>query len=279
MATFNAEIFIKKAIESVLMQSFKDFELLISDDGSTDRTLAICKEYADKDSRIKIFKQKERLGEHHNKSFLVHQASGAYFKLLDQDDYLEGEDFLENHYSKLKEGYDYIISNVDVEETDQSIGTVSRRRDTMDCFLNCKTRYDFTKSSLQESAMIFYGVFKKGEFKKIHDRLLLETKGQNHFIDGYFVHSAAMTLKGYYLPSEKFVYSIHGKNISRSSPPEEFFPSFLFYIWITLKLFIGSQRLSRLEKMRIITRFISARSYTCLYYFYFSYIRKYLKTN
>ena len=49
-------IFIKKAIESVLMQSFKDFELLISDDGSTDRPLDICKDYADKDSRIKFFR-------------------------------------------------------------------------------------------------------------------------------------------------------------------------------------------------------------------------------
>lgn len=55
MSTYNAEKYIAETIESILNQTYKDFELLISEDGSTDNTLNIIKQYSEKDARIKIF--------------------------------------------------------------------------------------------------------------------------------------------------------------------------------------------------------------------------------
>lgn len=58
MPAYNVQSFIGEAIESVLAQTFNDFELLILDDGSTDKTLEIVESYAKTDSRIRFFLQK-----------------------------------------------------------------------------------------------------------------------------------------------------------------------------------------------------------------------------
>ncbi len=278
--TYNAQPFIRRCIESILSQSLEELELLISDDGSSDQTLEICQDYAAHDDRIKIYTHEERLGEHRNKNFLVNKAKSIYFKALDQDDYLEGKKFLENHCIRLDEGYDFVISNVLIEETNKVEGTVQKTEGSMDCFFNCKNKYDFAKATLEESAMLVYGVFKTERYKKVSDRFISATTGKKHFIDSYFVHDVSISLKGYYLSTERFVYSIHGANISRSSPPKEFFPDFLFYINITLKLFIKTNKLTSLQKISLIMNFIfKKRIYAIFYYFYFSYIRGFIRTN
>ena len=52
---YNVELFLPRCIDSILNQSFADFELLLIDDGSKDKSGAICDEYAEKDKRIKVF--------------------------------------------------------------------------------------------------------------------------------------------------------------------------------------------------------------------------------
>ena len=56
MSTYNSEQYLSKSIESILNQTFKDFEFLILDDGSTDNTPEIVKNYSKKDKRIKFYK-------------------------------------------------------------------------------------------------------------------------------------------------------------------------------------------------------------------------------
>ena len=59
MATYNGELFIREQLDSILAQTLSDWELIVCDDGSTDNTLSILQEYANNDSRIKIY-QNER---------------------------------------------------------------------------------------------------------------------------------------------------------------------------------------------------------------------------
>ena len=59
--TFNSEDVLSKAIESVLDQTFKNFQLIISDNASTDSTSTICMEYAKKDHRVKYIKQEKNI--------------------------------------------------------------------------------------------------------------------------------------------------------------------------------------------------------------------------
>lgn len=86
--TYNHEKFIRDCIESVLAQSYTNWEMVIIDDGSTDGTFTIASEYARKDQRIKAFTQTNvgifRLGESYN--FALKQCSGKYVAILECDD-------------------------------------------------------------------------------------------------------------------------------------------------------------------------------------------------
>jgi glycosyltransferase involved in cell wall biosynthesis len=86
MPVFNGEKTIHRAIDSLLRQTFSDFELIISDNASTDETAAICRDYAARDSRIKYFRQKKNEGATTNFIFVLNQASADYFMWAAADD-------------------------------------------------------------------------------------------------------------------------------------------------------------------------------------------------
>ena len=86
MAVYNEEKYIREAIESILNQTFKDFEFIIVDDGSTDRTLEILKKYAKKDSRIKILRNEKNLGLTKSLNKALKVAKGEYIARIDAGD-------------------------------------------------------------------------------------------------------------------------------------------------------------------------------------------------
>lgn len=89
LATYNGEKFIREQIDSILSQSFNDFEVIISDDKSTDDTYSIIEEYSKKDARIKIFQNKTNLGFLKNFEQAMGLCSGDYIACCDQDDIWE----------------------------------------------------------------------------------------------------------------------------------------------------------------------------------------------
>ena len=82
----NGEKFISDAINSLLSQTYHNFELIISDNASTDDTARICKEYADKDPRINYIRQKKNIGPNQNFLFLLNQGKGRMFMWTAHDD-------------------------------------------------------------------------------------------------------------------------------------------------------------------------------------------------
>ncbi len=82
----NGENFVREAIDSILVQTFEDFELIISDNGSTDETEEICREYAAQDKRVRYYRNKENMGASTNYTRLFELASGEYFKWAAHDD-------------------------------------------------------------------------------------------------------------------------------------------------------------------------------------------------
>ena len=83
-----------ETIDSILMQTYEDFELIISDNASTDQTEEICRRYAEKDVRIKYVRNRENLGAAYNYNQTFHLSSGEFFKWAPHDDILRPE-FLE----------------------------------------------------------------------------------------------------------------------------------------------------------------------------------------
>lgn len=86
LPVFNGENFVAEAIGSVLAQTFEDFELVICDNASTDRTEEICRELAGNDRRVLYFRNARNLGAAPNYNLTYAKARGRYFKWLSHDD-------------------------------------------------------------------------------------------------------------------------------------------------------------------------------------------------
>jgi glycosyltransferase involved in cell wall biosynthesis len=107
--TYNGEKFIERAIKSVLWQTFKDWEMIIVDDGSKDNTVEIVKKYTKIDPRIKLIELKENTeGPAIPRTIAFKEAKGEYIAFLDQDD-LYYPEYLETKIKYLDENF-----NVDV---------------------------------------------------------------------------------------------------------------------------------------------------------------------
>ncbi|MDY5684126.1 MAG: glycosyltransferase family 2 protein [Treponema sp.] len=83
---YNCERFISQTIESVLAQTYKNWEMLIVDDCSTDKSYEIACEYAKKDSRIKVFRNKKNSGAAVSRNVAIEKSKGQYVAFLDSDD-------------------------------------------------------------------------------------------------------------------------------------------------------------------------------------------------
>jgi glycosyltransferase involved in cell wall biosynthesis len=86
LPVFNGENYLREAIESVLSQSYTDFELIVRDNASNDGTAAICLEAAQRDSRVRYLRNESNIGAGPNFNGLVELARGEYFKWLAHDD-------------------------------------------------------------------------------------------------------------------------------------------------------------------------------------------------
>ena len=82
---YNVEEFVGECIESIICQTYSNLEILINNDGSTDQSFEICKEYADKDERIKLFSQGNR-GVSVARNEMINICSGDYVMFVDADD-------------------------------------------------------------------------------------------------------------------------------------------------------------------------------------------------
>lgn len=97
MPVYNSEKYVGKAIESVLNQTFKEFELLLIDDGSTDSSGSICDEYEARDSRIKVVHQTNH-GISRARNCGIDLAVGEYIGFIDNDDFYY-KDYIKDNYA------------------------------------------------------------------------------------------------------------------------------------------------------------------------------------
>jgi glycosyltransferase involved in cell wall biosynthesis len=86
LAVYNGERYLEEAILSILAQTFTDFELIISDNASTDSTTEICQRYANQDSRIRYHRNAENIGGANNENLTFKLAKGEYFRWAAHDD-------------------------------------------------------------------------------------------------------------------------------------------------------------------------------------------------
>ena len=109
MPIYNGGIKLQYFIDEILSQSFKDFELIISDNCSSDGTDLVCQQFARRDKRIKYFRQSKNLGAIYNFTFVLEQSSAEYFMWAAADD-RRSLNFLEENLNFLESNPDFVAS-------------------------------------------------------------------------------------------------------------------------------------------------------------------------
>lgn len=120
LPVFNGQKYLNKCIESVLKQTYTDFEFKIVDDGSYDRTAKICDFYAASDKRVCIVRE-ENVGVNFARWCAIKEAKGKYIAFIDADDWWD-EEFLQTLYKELTDGdFDLVAGGCIQEYEDKKV--------------------------------------------------------------------------------------------------------------------------------------------------------------
>lgn len=125
MTSGNRAHYLRGVLDSWLSQTFKDFELVLSDDATTDETQQICKEHAKRDPRIRYFRQEKRLGNPQCYKFVLSQARGTYFVWASDDDIWD-ERFLEDCIAKYREDPELAMVFAGMVDVDRSRAVIKQ---------------------------------------------------------------------------------------------------------------------------------------------------------
>jgi glycosyltransferase involved in cell wall biosynthesis len=161
---FNGARFISQAIESVMSQTFGDFELLISDNASDDGTAAICARYAASDARIKFVRQERNLGPFKNLKYVTQNATGRMMVWLAHDDTIHSP-FLEKCVAYLERNPNIVLISSDFRIVDESGDQLAMEmlqtiRDEVPWNLRCNQFFHYPIFSNVFYA--FYGLMRAG---------------------------------------------------------------------------------------------------------------------
>ena len=130
---YNVEKYLNRCIDSILAQTFSDFELLLIDDGSKDKSGEICDQYAEKDDRIKVL-HKENGGASAARNTGIDHAVGEYIMFADSDDYI-GRNMLESLLGLIERQNDWAISSMEMVEDGKHTNIALRKKNIMQrCF-------------------------------------------------------------------------------------------------------------------------------------------------
>ncbi len=158
VAIYNSEKFLKKNIESIINQTYKDIEIILVDDGSPDKCPEICDYYANRDNRIRVIHKKNG-GTCDARNAGLAVATGEYVTIIDGDDWLE-EDYVEYLYRLIRK-YD-----VDMAMTDHVFTTRDRVQINDD-----KTEFWTSEKAATE---IIYPRFPIGPWNKLYSMKMLK---------------------------------------------------------------------------------------------------------
>lgn len=180
---YNGERYLSKALDSLLAQTFKDFELIISDNASTDSTETICREYLAKDSRIKYFRQNENIGIFNNFRFVREKGvAGKYFMWAAHDDLWE-KNWLEVLVSDMKPS-DFAVRGlaVHIDENAIVIGKTN-----VSSFKKGQILKTFLDDEKNGRGFYWYALFNNQLLQKIDLMSLDSTFGSDTFFISHLV--------------------------------------------------------------------------------------------
>ena len=172
LPVYNGEDFLKYALDSLLSQTFRDFEIIISDNASTDNTPKICQEYVLRDKRIRYIRQNNNMGALWNFNFVLKQSNKEYFIWVSADDKLHPE-FLEKNIDILEKNKNVVCSIGDVIFSDVVNYEFKSNNETKKTFRQryVKSTYGTYESKVRTylkffQASMMYGLYRRDKLQK-----------------------------------------------------------------------------------------------------------------
>ncbi|MFL2100992.1 glycosyltransferase [Desemzia sp. FAM 23989] len=154
---YNVEVYLEKCIESLINQTFRNIEILLIDDGSTDNSLKLCNEYSEKYNNIKVY-HKSNGGLSDARNYGLIKASGNYVMFVDSDDYIS-LDACQRFYDVLmNEEFDIVTGNCLRIEPDREIKQIFNQS-----VKNCEGKFFLEK---QLETRTFYAAACRNIYKK-----------------------------------------------------------------------------------------------------------------
>lgn len=221
---YNSELYIRQCIDSVLTQDFADFELMIVDDGSTDSSLELCKDYSEKDSRIRLF-HKENAGPSSARNFALTRANGEYLLFLDSDDYWLDNSCLGHLYQiALDNNLDIVRGELkQVDEKGDDFGITSNLDSRMNIAWKVLSSGEFYRDAIRGQNFLFLSLFRKSVVCNYRF-----DENLKFFEDGEFYARVLLSnLRCMYVPICFYAYRVNPFSITNSGNVKNLQDSFL----------------------------------------------------
>ncbi|MDC6078319.1 glycosyl transferase [Limosilactobacillus fermentum] len=200
---YNVQDFVEKCIKSILKQTFQDFELLLVNDGSTDNSIKVCKQYMHKDERIRIL-NKENGGLSDARNYGIDRAKSDYVVFVDGDDYVD-ERFIEELYKSItnEKSEIAICGYIGVTNDGEMINEVSLNEPNNLSFITGK---ELLRYSYKPRGVVNEVAWNKIYKKEVFDGVRF-TKGK-YYEDSYILASLYWNIKKISLVKENLYFYV-----------------------------------------------------------------------
>ena len=213
MPAYNAEKYIVEAIESVLQQTFHDWELIIVDDCSQDNTFYIAQDFSKKDSRIKTYRLNSNSGSAYiPRKKAIELSQSDWIVGLDADDYLETED-LDKLYDRMNETKAEIVLHQLIRVADDRTETGEKCPDSDFKFNRVLSGKEACSLTIGQWIINGNGLFKKELYNKIWKQQQIDYAGMNG--DEFLTRQLFLSATTVALCTAKYFYRINSKSITQ----------------------------------------------------------------
>jgi len=198
LPVYNGARYISQTIKSIISQSFTDFNLLITDNASTDMTKAICEEYVRMDSRIRYHRHKINMGVSKNWNYIARQANSKYFKWASANDLIH-DTMLEKCVAILEEREDVVLCYPKTTLINEEGMELTKFEDNLDIMHD-------------DPVIRFIELFKRLKLNNaqngiIRTSVLKKTKLEGLFIGGDIPFMAELILHGKFYEYPEYLFS------------------------------------------------------------------------